>query len=212
MYLARTPALLKPLYHGRVWSIPTKEKVLYLTFDDGPIAGVTPWVLDTLRGHGAHATFFVVGNNAAKHPELLERIREEGHAVGNHTWDHMKGWRTRRFTYLRNVLRTQTITGTSLFRPPYGRITRAQSRALRGRFDVVMWDVLAADFDKRVSKERCLRNVITHARAGSIVVFHDSLKAEPRLRYALPRALEHFANEGYAFKALPMDGITAPRQ
>lgn len=212
MYLARTPVLLTPLYRGRVWSIPTKEKVLYLTFDDGPIPGVTPWVLDTLREHGAHATFFVVGNNAAKHPDLLSRIREEGHAVGNHTWDHVKGWRTRRFAFLRNVLRAQTITGTSLFRPPYGRITRAQSRALRRRFDVVMWDVLAADFDTRVSEARCLRNVITHARAGSIIVFHDSLKAEPRLRFALPRALEHLAGEGYAFEALPMDGIKERRK
>lgn len=212
MYLVRTPALLKPLFRGRVWSMPTEERVLYITFDDGPIPGVTPWVLDTLREHGAHATFFVVGNNAAKHPELLARIKEEGHAVGNHTWDHMKGSHAPPFTYLRNVLRTQAITGTSLFRPPYGRITRAQSRALRRRFDVVMWDVLAADFDKDVSEERCLRNVITHAQAGSIIVFHDSLKAEPRLRYALPRALEHFAGEGYAFKALPMDGIKAPRQ
>ncbi len=210
MYLARTPAFMKPLYSGRVWNMPTKEKVLYLTFDDGPIPELTPWVLDLLLEHGARATFFVVGNNAAKHPELLGRIRAEGHSVGNHTWDHLNGWRTPRFTYLRNVLRTQAITGSHLFRPPYGRITRSQSRALGRRFDVVMWDVLAADFDRTVSEERCLRNVIANARAGSIIVFHDSLKSEQRLRYALPRALEHFSEAGYVFCALPPDGIKVP--
>ncbi len=191
--------------------MPATRKVLYLTFDDGPIPEVTPWVLDQLRDHGALATFFVVGANAQRHSDVLERIRREGHAVGNHTWHHVNGSRTPRATYLRDVLHTQPHTGTRLFRPPYGRLTWGQARALRARFDIVMWDVLSADFDAAVTPERCLRNVLTKARPGSIIVFHDSLKAEPRLRYVLPNVLKHFSEEGFAFEALPTQGLTAPR-
>lgn len=212
MHLVRTPGLIKALYRHRVWSMPASSKVLYLTFDDGPVPEVTPWVLDTLRAHRAHATFFVIGKNAERHPHLLDRIRGEGHSVGNHTWDHLNGWRTPINEYLANIDRTQTITGTRLFRPPYGRITQEQVRALRDRFDVVMWDVLSADFDVRHSGDRCARNVVRNAKPGSIVVFHDSLKAAERLRYALPRVLEHFSKAGFAFSALPGTGIRAARR
>ncbi len=202
MYLARSHALLKALFRERVWNVPGSGTELYLTFDDGPIPGVTPWVLDTLAQHQAKATFFVIGRNAATNPELLARIRAEGHGVGNHTWDHLNGWKTGTFAYLRNVLRCQSVTGGRLFRPPYGKLTREQARALRTRFDIVMWEVLSADFDTTITGERCLKNVITHAKPGSIIVFHDSLKAEARLRFALPKVLEHFAQQGYRFSAL----------
>ena len=191
--------------------MPAEEKVLYLTFDDGPIPVVTPWVLDVLREHGALGTFFVIGKNAEAHPSLLDRIRSEGHSIGNHTWDHLNGWRTSTPKYLENIERAQVLTGTRLFRPPYGRITGEQARALRGRYDLVMWDVLSADFDTRVSGERCLRNVLRHASAGSIIVFHDSVKAEERMRHALPQVLTHFSKAGYVFKALPEYGIRAAR-
>ena len=191
--------------------MPAEEKVLYLTFDDGPIPEVTPWVLDVLRKHGALGTFFVIGKNAEAHPSLLERIRSEGHSIGNHTWDHLNGWKTPARTYLENTDRAQRITGTKLFRPPYGRMTGEQARALRGRYDLVMWDVLSTDFDTRVSGERCLRNVLRHARAGSIIVFHDSVKAEERMRHTLPQVLTHFSKAGYVFKALPENGIRAAR-
>lgn len=212
MYTARPPAILRLLLPGRLWRMPTTRKVLYLTFDDGPIPEVTPWVLDQLRAYNARGTFFVVGDNAQRHPTLLARIRTEGHAVGNHTWHHLKGTRSAHSTYLRDVLRAQVLTGTRLFRPPYGRMTRSQVKALAPRFDIVMWDVLSADFDTTVSPEQCLRNTISNARPGSIIVFHDSLKAEARLRHALPHALAHFAQAGYTFEALPEDGLTALRK
>lgn len=210
MYLARTPALLKPLMKELQWSGPAATRTVYLTFDDGPIPEVTPWVLDTLAEYNAKATFFCIGSNVAQHPELFARLRQEGHTVGNHTFDHLNGWNTQRFTYLRNVLRCQAYTGSRLFRPPYGRITRQQMKALRQRFNVVMWDVLSADFDERLDAGQCLRNVVEHSTPGSIIVFHDSLKAEPRLRHALPAALAHFAAEGYSMAALQEDWFTPP--
>lgn len=210
MYLTRTPALLKPLLKELQWSGPAVGRKVYLTFDDGPIPEVTPWVLDTLARFGAKATFFCIGNNVALHPELFARLRNEGHSVGNHTYDHLSGWNTPHFTYLRNVLRCQELTGSRLFRPPYGRITKQQVRALRNRFSVVMWDVLSADFDERLDGDRCLLNVTEHSAPGSIVVFHDSMKAEQRLRQALPAALAHFAAEGYTMAALDENWFTPP--
>jgi len=210
MYLARTPALVKPLMRELTWCMPAGQRTVYLTFDDGPIPELTPWVLDVLAEHGAEATFFCVGSNAAAHPQLLQRIRREGHSVGNHTFDHSSGWNSSTFGYLRNVLRCQALTGSRLFRPPYGRMTRQQARALRKRFTLVMWDVLSADFDTTLDGERCLQNVRENSTDGSIVVFHDSLKAEERLRYALPLALEHFTQQGYTMAALPEDLFTGP--
>jgi len=202
MYLTRTPRAVQALFKGLTWSIPGPEKVLYLTFDDGPIPEVTPWVLDTLASFDAKATFFCVGRNAEKNPELLARIRQEGHMVGNHTFDHVRGRSTSLRGYLRDTLKCQAITGTTLFRPPYGSLTLPQLRVLGSHFTIVMWDVLSGDFDRQRGSSSCLRKVIDHARPGSIVVFHDSLKAEERLRYALPGTLAHFAERGYRFKAL----------
>jgi peptidoglycan/xylan/chitin deacetylase (PgdA/CDA1 family) len=178
------------------------ERVLYLTFDDGPIPQVTPWVLDTLARYDAKATFFCVGRNAAEHQDILARIRAEGHSLGNHTWDHANGWSTPTVGYLRSVLLCQAFTGSDLFRPPYGRLDRAKMRALSGRFRIIMWDVLSGDFDPQHDGEACLANVTRHAGPGSIVVFHDSIKAKARLLHALPGTLEHFAAQGYRFAAL----------
>lgn len=211
MVLVRPPAVLRLLYRDLVWRMPAEGKELYLTFDDGPIPEVTPWVLDTLKEHGALATFFVIGSNAHRHPELVERLRSDGHTVGNHTWGHENGWRTPLRDYIASVERTQAITGTPLFRPPYGRITRAQSRALRERCDIIMWSVLSADYDVRTTANGCLNNVLRRTSPGSIVVFHDSLKAQERMRHALPRVLSHFGSLGYAFKCLPVSGIKAAR-
>lgn len=212
MYLVRTPVWLRPLFPGRIWNLPTSERVLYLTFDDGPVPEVTPWVLDQLAQYRARATFFMVGANVERHPDLLARVRSEGHSVGNHTWQHLNGARTDLPTYLEDVERTQHLTGTRLFRPPYGRLTRRQATALREHYDLVMWDVLSADFDPGASSTVCSRNVIRNARPGSIIVFHDSIKAQHRLRGSLPHVLEHFAAQDYVFKALPETGITAPRR
>lgn len=209
MHLARVPAVVRALFPDLVWRVHTAERAVHLTFDDGPTPAVTPWVLDQLRAHEARATFFLVGQNAAAHPELVERIRREGHAIGNHTWEHANGWRTSTESYVSSVDRTRNLIGGRLFRPPYGRITRSQRRALRERFDIIMWDVLSADFDATMDGERCLRNVKRHAQPGSIIVFHDSQKAEARLRHALPLALAHFQAKGYAFHALPEGGVKA---
>ncbi len=202
MYLTRTPRILHALYPGAVWSMPGPDKDLFLTFDDGPIPEVTPWVLDTLATYQAKATFFCIGRNCEAHPSILARIRADGHAVGNHTWDHPRGWRTADRCYFRNVLQFQAITRSDLFRPPYGSLKWSQFLVLKKRFKVVLWDVLSRDYDVHVTGETCLSNVIEGVRPGSIVVFHDSLKAEERLRHALPATLAHFSALGYRFKAL----------
>lgn len=188
--------------------VRTDRKEIYLTFDDGPIPELTPWVLDTLKAHGAQATFFCIGSNIQKHPEIFTRIKAEGHGIGNHTFSHLKGWDTERFAYLRDTLRCQQLTGTGLFRPPYGRITMGQARAIARRFKLVFWDVLSEDFDVRLEPQQCLNNVLYRAKRGSIVVLHDNLLSEERMRYVLPRTLEHFAREGYHFPVLP-GGTTA---
>ncbi|MBL7963772.1 MAG: polysaccharide deacetylase family protein [Flavobacteriales bacterium] len=203
MYLKRIPELVKPLFGDLLWRVPTTLRVAYLTFDDGPTPNVTAWVLDTLKTYNAKATFFCVGRHAASEAALMERIRAEGHALGNHTWEHLDGWRTPTLPYLRSVLRTQPCTGSDLFRPPYGHLSREQATALRTRFKVVMWDILSADFDTTLNAEQCERNVMTRLRPGSIIVFHDSLKAWPRLQGALPRVLEQATEAGYRFEALP---------
>lgn len=207
MYLARTPAIVRWLLPGIWWRVSTRERTLYLTFDDGPIPEVTPWVLDTLKLWNARATFFCVGENCVRNSGILERIRQEGHAVGNHTWEHLRGRRVSTRAYLRSVMRTQDLTQSRLFRPPYGSLRAGQFLALRKRFSIVLWDVLSGDFDMDTTGDTCTKNVLRYARAGSIIVFHDSLKAEKHLRTALPETLRHFSALGYTFAALP--GLTA---
>jgi peptidoglycan/xylan/chitin deacetylase (PgdA/CDA1 family) len=202
MYPTRIPRLVSGLLTGFLWHKAREGKDLFLTFDDGPIAELTPWVLDTLKVFDAKATFFCIGRNAEAEPEIMARIRAEGHTVGDHTWDHPRGGVTSTRSYLRNVLRSQARTGGTYFRPPYGSITLTQYLALRKRFKLVMWDVLSGDFDTRIDGPKCLERVLLAAKPGSIIVFHDSLKAEERLRYALPRTLEYFKGEGYRFRAL----------
>lgn len=187
---------------GALWRMPAQDPVLYLTFDDGPDPDLTPWVLDQLATADARATFFCRGDRASAHPDLMERLRAAGHAVGGHTWDHPDGWRTPLRPYLRNVLRGQRMVGGTLFRPPYGRLTPAQLAALRGRLRVVMWDVLSRDYDPRCGAEECLDRILRLARAGSIVVFHDAPKAGDRLRLVLPEALAYWRSAGYRFASL----------
>lgn len=202
MYPTRIPRLVSGLLSGFLWHKPREGKDLFLTFDDGPIPELTPWVLDTLKAYDAKATFFCIGRNAAAEPGIMARIRAEGHTVGDHTWDHPRGRITPKRSYLRNVLRSQARTGATYFRPPYGSITLTQYLALRKRFKVVMWDVLSGDFDARIDGPQCLERVLLATKPGSIIVFHDSLKAEERLRYALPRTLAHFHGKGFRFRAL----------
>lgn len=202
MFFAKTPLVVKTLLPQYTWRIPTSEKVLYLTFDDGPIPEATPWVLDLLLEYRAKATFFCVGDNVRKHPEIFQRILSEGHSVGNHTYNHLNGWKTQTFDYLKNVQRCGQVVASPLFRPPYGALRPSQTRTLKSRYRIVMWDVLSGDYDPEITPEQCLDNVMGNIQPGSIILFHDSLKAEERMRYALPRVLEQLSSEGWDFKAL----------
>lgn len=202
MYLVKTPKFIQSLFPNFTWSIPTDEKVLYLTFDDGPIPEITPWVLETLADYGAKATFFCVGNNVRKHGKIYQQILDQGHDVGNHTQNHVNGWGTEHLEYLQDVSHCSEYVNSPLFRPPYGRMRPTQAQLIQQQYKIVMWDILSGDFDKNLPPEQCLGNVILKASPGSIVVFHDSLKAEKNLKYALPRVLDFFSNKGYSFEAI----------
>lgn len=202
MYLVKTPQVIQNLFPNFTWRIPTEDKVLYLTFDDGPIPEVTPWVMEQLEKFRAKATFFCVGDNIRKHPAVFQQLLAAGHAVGNHTFNHLNGWVTDNIPYFHNVRHCASMVHTMLFRPPYGHLKPKQAQFLQRHYRIIMWDVLSGDFDPNISEGQCLNNVLSNARRGSIVVFHDSLKAAEKLRFALPQVLEHFANRGYRFDAL----------
>lgn len=182
-----------------------KEKYVYLTFDDGPIPVVTPFVLNTLNKYNAQATFFCIGDNVNKYPEIYADVLANGHTVGNHTYDHLKGWACTNEDYLSNIKKCTELVSSNLFRPPYGRINRSQISIIRSHFpdiNIIMWDVLSGDFDLNISAEKCLQNVLRNTRNGSIIVFHDSQKAFPHLQKVLPPVLEQLELRGFSFKAL----------
>ena len=185
-----------------VCDLPGYEKVIYLTFDDGPIPEATPEVLAILKGFSAVATFFMVGDNVRKYPILFEQVKQEGHAIGNHTFHHLNGWKTSPGLYLEDVNRCGELVGSRLFRPPYGRFTPTQFFLLRHTYRFILWSVLTNDFNKGITAEKCLVNAISASRPGSVVVFHDNLKSVDKVRYALPRFLEHFSGLGFRFAAI----------
>jgi peptidoglycan-N-acetylglucosamine deacetylase len=206
-YLVKTPWIFRKFWPSFIWQINTDKKIIYLTFDDGPHPVATPFVLDQLKNFEAKATFFCVGKNVKDHPEIFSRVLEEGHAIGNHTQHHLNGWKTKDDIYLKDVAEASNYIDSDMFRPPYGRIGKFQamnlSHAMRvTNARIIMWSVLSGDFDHLISKERCLQNVVLHARPGSIIVFHDSEKAFPLMEYALPRTLEFFKKKGYSFDKL----------
>ena len=211
MYFNNAGWFLSALYPSLVWRRKVKEKVLYLTFDDGPIPEVTEYVLEELDKYKVKATFFCVGDNIQKYPEVFKKIITKGHGVGNHTFNHLKGWKTDDKIYFENILKCEeeiarhsslVTRHSKLFRPPYGLIKRSQIRQLKDQYEIIMWDVLTGDFNKDLSCENCLNKAIKYTQKGSIVIFHDSIKAEKNLKYALPRFLDHFINQGYRFELL----------
>ncbi len=202
MAFVRIPGILKRIYPQLTWDIRGEDRVVYLTFDDGPTPEITMKVLDMLAASHARATFFCIGRNAERHPEILARISAAGHALGNHTYSHLKGWYTPNREYYDDIELASRFVPSRLYRPAYGMITPAQIRYLKQRFRIVLWDVMSYDFDPGTSKEKCLSNVIQNARAGSVIVFHDSVKASANLLYALPRVLEYFGGKGFAFEAI----------
>ncbi len=211
-YFIKIPWWVKRLFSSYVWSIPSTRKIVYLTFDDGPHPTITPWVLAQLKKHKGKATFFCIGNEVVQHPDLYRRIIDEGHAVGNHTYEHRNGWKTTTIDYLADIKAAAQIIGSGLFRPPYGKITKAQAKGIAGAMNVatakvIMWDVLSADFDTSISARKCAHQVLKNVSPGSIVVFHDSEKAFVNLETALPLVLSALAKKGYKFEKIVMESL-----
>lgn len=202
--------LFEILFPRYIWRIKTTEKKIYLTFDDGPIPEVTEWVLEQLAQFKAKATFFCVGENIIQHPEIFEKIINDGHTVANHTQNHLKGWKTKNELYLdnfhlcENSIETFKIGKSNLFRPPYGQLRRKQANKILRTHKILMWSVLTKDFDPKFDEKQCLENAVKKTRNGSIILFHDSLKAQKNLQYVLPRYLEHFSKKGYEFEVIEL--------
>ncbi len=193
------------LFPEAIWRIKRKgRKVVYITFDDGPIPEVTPWVLDTLCRFGAKATFFMVGDNVRRHPELLDEVKRRGHSWGNHTMRHLQGFKVPTMRYMRDITEADALIGSSLFRPPHGLIRWAQAKAIKHHYNIVMYDLVTRDYSRRLTPREVMANVRRYTRNGSIIVFHDSLKAERNLREVLPQALAWLKEKGYEFEAIPM--------
>ncbi|TXC85097.1 polysaccharide deacetylase family protein [Luteibaculum oceani] len=201
MIPANTPQWIQKAIPGVLWRVETAEKELYLTFDDGPIPEVTPWVLDLLLSYNAQATFFCIGDNVQKHPAIYQRIIEEGHGVANHTQNHLNGWKSSKSNYVSNVEACSKWVDSKLFRPPYGKFTKGQLEWLKRRYTTILWSVLSKDYSKNLSPQQVLDNALK-CKEGDIIVFHDSLKARKNLEYVLPRFLEHYQNLGYTFKSI----------
>ncbi|MGM9620865.1 MAG: polysaccharide deacetylase family protein [Bacteroidaceae bacterium] len=201
MIIEQPAVFLRWIYPHALWRMDKRERAVYLTFDDGPIPEATPFILDTLERYGAKATFFMVGDNAHKYPHLLAEVRARGHRIGNHTYNHIGGFRWWSWLYLANVLKADRILKTNLFRPPHGWMKVMQYRVLRHcGYKVVMWDVVTRDYSRRLTAEDVLENVKRYTRPGSIITFHDSLKSIDKLKHALPEALQWLIKQGYEFK------------
>lgn len=207
MFIEQLPIVYRKLFPGTIWRIPRKEKTVYLTFDDGPIPEVTPFVLELLRKEGIKATFFCVGDNVRKHPDVFQQVLDEGHLVGNHTFNHLQGLYTWSRNYIKNVGKADELIHSQLFRPPHGILRYLQFVTLRRKFKIVFWDVVTRDYNQKLSGEEVMDIVKKYTRNGSIIVFHDSLKAEKNIRYALPRAIAYLRAEGYKFEVLTEENI-----
>jgi len=199
MFLAKTPKIVKQYSSNLIWDIPNNERTIYLTFDDGPTPEITEWVLNILNNYNIKATFFCVGSNVAKHPHIYQQIIHNKHAVGNHSHHHLNGWHTKSADYLRNIEKCNQLLNTTIFRPPYGRIKPTQIKALQQQYKIIMWDVLSGDFDSKITSEKCLKNVISNTKSGSIIVFHDSLKAANNLKNSLPKAIDFLLENNFTF-------------
>lgn len=207
-YTVKTPSIAKVILPDLCWNFSRNEKEIYLTFDDGPHPEITVWVLELLNKYNAKATFFCVGENVKKYPSTVQTLKELGHAIGNHTFNHLNGWKTSKDDYLKNIGESDAAFGnlflkTRLFRPPYGKLNLG-SRAQLAKWNkkIVMWDVLSGDFDSAITNEKCLENVIKNTQNGSIIVFHDSLKAAAKLKSVLPKVLDYYSEKGFKFKAI----------
>lgn len=204
MLIEQPPRIFRKFYPNAIWRMDAGERAVYLTFDDGPVPEVTPWVLALLEREKVKATFFMVGDNACRHPGIFRQVAEAGHRIGNHTFNHIRGFETLAEDYLFNVEKANGILQAGLFRPPHGQMTWAQYLLLKRNYRIIMWDLVTRDYSKKLSGPQVLANVVRHARNGSIITFHDSLKSwrNGNLAYALPHAVRFLKEEGYAFKLL----------
>lgn len=206
-FWVKTNRFIKLLFPTLVWDLQSDSKTVYLTFDDGPIPGITEWTLEQLERYNVKATFFCIGDNVQKHPEIYQKLITAGHSIGNHTFNHVNGWKTPNRDYLTNIKQCQELIGSQnpnkLFRPPYGKIRLSQAKKLRKLgYKIIMWDIISFDFDPETSTEKCLYNVLNNISPGSIIVFHDSIKASENLKFALPRTLQHLKENGYECAAI----------
>jgi peptidoglycan/xylan/chitin deacetylase (PgdA/CDA1 family) len=213
-YWIKTNRLIKKIFLNYVWDVPNNENKIYLTFDDGPTPEITEWVLKELSKYNAKGTFFCIGNNIENHPEIYSKVIANGHSIGNHTYNHLNGWKRSTREYIEDCKHWSVISNQTqnrqlntdhckLFRPPYGKIKPSQAKELRQLgYKIIMWDVLSADFDTTISKEKCLENVLRNVKSGSIIVFHDSYKAFPNLEYTLPKSLKFLKEKGFVFETL----------
>lgn len=207
MFIEQTPRCFRWLMPKAVWRLPKKEKTVFLTFDDGPIPEVTPFVLNLLREKNIKATFFCVGDNVRKHPEIFQQVISEGHQVGNHTFNHLQGFKTTPSLYAQNVEMANTLIKSSFFRPPHGQFSFFYKRKLQRDYSIILWDLVTRDYNRKLSGEMVFSIVQKYVRNGSIIVFHDSLKAEKNLRYALPKTIDYLIEEGYKFEVITEDTI-----
>ena len=204
MFIEQPPLIYRLIFAEAIWRVKRRgRKVVYLTFDDGPIPEVTPWVLDTLDSYGVKATFFLVGDNVRRHPGLFEEIKRRGHGYGNHSMHHLQGLKVTTSTFLRDITEADALIDSTLFRPPHGIMRTRQGKALKRHYNIIMYDVISRDYSRKLTPERVLENVKRYARNGSIIVFHDSLKAEKNMKYAMPKAIEWLKSKGYEFEVLP---------
>lgn len=202
MFIEQPPQIVRALYPGALWRMNPKEKKVYLTFDDGPIPEITPWVLDLLDKHTIKATFFLVGDNVRKHPEEFQMLLERGHRVGNHTFNHIRGFEFLSKNYLANTDKANELIQTDLFRPPHGHMRWLQYMVLKRRYTIVMWDLVTRDYSNKLNGKQVFEKIKKYVRNGSIITFHDSIKAEANMKYALPRTIEWLKKEGYSFGTL----------
>lgn len=200
MFIERPPQFIRWLYPRACWRMSASKQAVYLTFDDGPIPEITPWVLDVLDKYHIKATFFMVGDNVRKYPDEFKMVVKRGHRIGNHTYNHLQGIKVNAKRYMANIEKSERYLTTDLFRPPHGLMRLSQYRALQEHYRVIMWDLVTRDYDSKLTGEQVLDKVKRYVRPGSIITFHDSVRSINNLRYALPRAIEWLLSEGYEFK------------